>query len=608
MNQPIPIFFSYIASVVGATIAALIAGVLLKILPDHPIALGLLCTSLALSVIFLSCAYWYWTILSYRNSAQGSKARETYNKLRSNLRGVNKPEDTPFGEQYRNAISGSLNGAALWFGDTNRPNSDRMCRLFGLARARPLWTAESYDRCLTLAFLYPFVSFFVFWMISGTGGPVAQSLGLAEIDSKLSRVAIGVGLIGVVFSMSQFWRSESPRSVFWLLIVILAMGVVIGGSAGAGAIFNADALSDAGLGVVAIAIAIAVLITIASSTPTSGDDAVVGVGSVVVFTAFTATNVALGVNIRGGGVALGGSGDTALAGFGVGLAICAFCFYWAISRTLHQNRVTFFWVYSVLVVMGLAVSPALVGSSANWVTGGPILLFFGVLVFVNAPMDWLTLGFTRALLWRGVERRGLSPFILGLVDIGVALFLLLVQSAVMIFGIQLFNASAMFGVRESIDPAIIDAAVFLNLADLLAGIANPATRGNPEYWWVYATLFSTLLPSWLHLLMASGCLVRGSTRLNQVIGQELPLGKEGEPLLPHHRSKLAGLLALQRTFGFALATTVFFAILWFVLFVLFPHILPRLLELVVPLVGKDWATLFVRNIVDVISSLLGSKQ
>lgn len=222
------------------------------------------------------------------------------------------------------------------------------------------------------------------------------------------------------------------------------------------------------------------------------------------------------------------------------------------------------------------------------------------------PHDWLTLGFTRALLWRGVDRRGLSPFAWGIVDIVVALLLLVILSVVIILVVQLFNAAAVFGTRESTNPRIIDAAVFLIPADLVAGMANATTRGNPEYWWIYAVLFSTLLPSWFHLLVASGCFVRGWNRLNQLIGDDLLLGKEGESLLPHTKIRLAVLLALQRTFRIMLATIVFFGGLWFVFFVLFPHILPRLLDVAVPFSESDWATQFVGTITDRISTLSGS--
>ena len=97
-------------------------------------------------------------------------------------------------------------------------------------------------------------------------------------------------------------------------------------------------------------------------------------------------------------------------------------------------------------------------------TAGPLLLFLVYSGLCQCTAGLVNTRCHTALLWRGVDRRGLSPIVLGLVDIGVALFILVMLSAVMILGIQLFNAAAVFGVRESIDPAIIDAAVFLNPA------------------------------------------------------------------------------------------------------------------------------------------------
>ena len=169
--------------IVSGTIAALIAGILLQAIPGHPIAIGLVCIALVMSVVFLVCANWYWMILDYRDSPEGSKARDAYNHLRSNLRGINKPRDTPFGERYRNEITNKLNGIARWFGDADY-------------QVRPLWTPESYDRCLLLACLYPTVSLLVIWIIGGTSGPAEQALGLTSIDSMLGRVGLGVALLG----------------------------------------------------------------------------------------------------------------------------------------------------------------------------------------------------------------------------------------------------------------------------------------------------------------------------------------------------------------------------------------------------------------------------
>ena len=50
----------------------------------------------------------------------------------------------------------------------------------------------------------------------------------------------------------------------------------------------------------------------------------------------------------------------------------------------------------------------------------------------------------------------------------------------------------------------------------------------------------------------------------------------------------------------------FFGGLWFVFFVIFPHILPRLLEVAVPLAEIEWAKGFVGVIADMIGTQLGN--
>lgn len=47
----------------------------------------------------------------------------------------------------------------------------------------------------------------------------------------------------------------------------------------------------------------------------------------------------------------------------------------------------------------------------------------------------------------------------------------------------------------------------------------------------------------------------------------------------------------------------FFGGLWFVFSVLFPHLLPRLLEIAVPLSGSDWATDFVNSVANGMGAL-----
>jgi hypothetical protein len=122
-----------------------------------------------------------------------------------------------------------------------------------------------------------------------------------------------------------------------------------------------------------------------------------------------------------------------------------------------------------------------------------LILMMGGLPLVNLPFDWASIGVTRALLRRGCDRRGAGitrlPTLLGLLDflLGVALLTLLALALIA----TLTAADAILlhaGARQEFDA--------IGLIDKIA--ADP---GDPAHGWVYFTLLSTLLPSFLNLLV-----------------------------------------------------------------------------------------------------------
>lgn len=571
---------------------------------------------IALAMVFMFLVNWYWIVLSYRDSAPNSKARMAYNRLRNNLRGIHMPMDTPFGVRYRMVVTDSLDTVARFYGDPHYPNSERLCRRLGISGRKSLWTAASYDRCLLLALVYPLASVILIWLIAGTVGPAEQSIGLAALQSPWVRVSWFIGLLLIAFLFRQLLQSTGAKSVAWLFA--FAIGVVcdfgfafahairiVRTGAGVDAVAVADAVA---VGIVCAVIIVCVILSASSNTGASSgasasSGAVSGVvaGAVAIAFAFAfSSTTAAGVP-----GALARPFDITFfiaVPFAITISF-AICIAIGVSvsvkivfqKTSHREGTWFYICYSLLMLVTVAITTQQLSSTETWDVIGPFLLFFGVLVFINAPLDWLTLGVTRALLWRGLEQRGLSPVLFGLLDILFAVFLLVLVSIAMVAGIQIFNALVVLGGGK----------IFLDPTDLLIGIANPITRGNVEYWWVYFTLFSTLIPSWLHLLVASGCLVRGSTRLNRLIGQDIPFGKEGESILPHTQTKLAVLLALQGTLGIALTTVVFFGGLYALFIVVPPQIIPQLFAIAVPIAEGDWATGFVNTVSLTLSSLFG---
>jgi hypothetical protein len=120
----------------------------------------------------------------------------------------------------------------------------------------------------------------------------------------------------------------------------------------------------------------------------------------------------------------------------------------------------------------------------TWIRAvGPMLLFIGLLTLLNAPFDWASLGLTRALLRRGLELGGWWPYALAIVDAALAAVIIAVLAMVMVVGVQAFDGLAVHGGSKPVLPLDV----------LFNGIAAHPTA--PEYWWLYALLLSTMIPS-----------------------------------------------------------------------------------------------------------------
>lgn len=96
-----------------------------------------------------------------------------------------------------------------------------------------------------------------------------------------------------------------------------------------------------------------------------------------------------------------------------------------------------------------------------------------------------------------------------------------------------------------------------------------AAPQKPEYWWVYATLFSTMLPSVINLFIAGISFLRGLPMLRKWL---LSVMREGEAMPATDRLGAALILTSQSAFAllFAVAAQVFLT--WGVVY----HLMPRL--------------------------------
>jgi hypothetical protein len=208
---------------------------------------------------------------------------------------------------------------------------------------------------------------------------------------------------------------------------------------------------------------------------------------------------------------------------------------------------------------------ALLSHLDNWQIFGPLLLFLGPVTLITGLFDWLSLGLTRALMRRGLERKKWWPYLYAFIDALLALAVMVFLAVAMVAGVQSFDDFAVSGGGKPVFPPMFE---FLD-----AIRANP---GNPEYWWVYATLFSTMLPSLINLFIAGISLARGMPGVSSWLMGKV---RAGEAVAAYDRLLVAVVLALQGAAGLAIAVVVQGFLFWVVIWQAMPRLGNGLLAL-----------------------------
>jgi hypothetical protein len=178
--------------------------------------------------------------------------------------------------------------------------------------------------------------------------------------------------------------------------------------------------------------------------------------------------------------------------------------------TKRRWRGCFLAVFLVTMILGCL-------GAARWFplgpVAGPLLLFLGLLTLLNAPFDWASLGLTRALLRRGLELGGWWPYFLALLDALLAGVIIAMLALTMVIAVQTFDGLVN---RSGGKPV-------LPLTPLFDGLA--AHPEAPEYWWIYALLLSTMIPSLVNLVIGGTALTRTAPGLPLLLLRFMPAGR-----------------------------------------------------------------------------------
>jgi hypothetical protein len=351
---------------------------------------------------------------------------------------------------------------------------------------------------LQLALVYPVTAIFLIWSISGHVGPAESALDFGPNVPDWKR---GAFIALYAFGIFAVWRGKEPYtwkhaawiSFFSLTIFIsattFAVFTIICLYFAIGTIIYFDAVS--GVGIIAISglLGINIAVTVAINLP------------LVVRHHIRALYPVLGSIIA---VAL------ALAFLSAVVATAFLLRTTGARHRLYPLFLSFSTLGMILVCLSMAKS---LSALETWDEDGPVLLFLGLLTLINAPFDWASLGLTRALLRRGLELGGWWPYLLAVVDAILAGAIIALLAITMLLGVQTFDHLA----EHYGDMPV------LPLDELFDGLmVNPSL---PEFWWLYALLLSTMIPSLINLMIGGASLLRGVPGVPAILLRFMPVGK-----------------------------------------------------------------------------------
>jgi hypothetical protein len=484
----------------------------------------------------------YLGLLAQGANPEGSIERQDYDRLRASLAGGNLAA-----RLYSKWLTKFLDWIERFFGDPGMEDRTLFPHAFGLRKPAPLWTAPAFDRCMFLALIYPISTIFLIWTISGHVGPAEAALGLKPnlLGWWRSLIATTAALEGFV-TWTLFW-GKGPKSITWSYAgfpkatgAADSADVVIALCAAAGAAALTIAFGSTGAGAVAFSVAVAA--SVASSGRAAGAVAV----AVPVPVAF---GLAFG---------LAGAPQSTVAWVVTVACACSVGLLLLCAIAIKHQALDVFLVFFIpaMIIACLAVV-GLFAPLQTWRYTGPLLFFLGLLTLINAPFNWASLGLTRALLRRGLELGGWWPYLLALLDACLAGVIIALLAVTMVIDVQAFDELAVHGGGEK--------AAVLPLPALFEGIAkNP---GAPEYWWAYALLLSTMIPSLINLAIGGMAFTRGIPGVGRLLLHWIPEGRD----VPDYRRPLAAIgLTFQMFSGAVLGIAAQAFLAWGLLF----HIMP----------------------------------
>lgn len=429
----------------------------------------------------LLLAYWLY-VLGGLHEPGNAVARERW---------VRRLREGDWSRSYRAGLGRALDRVDLWL-------TPELARGERLGPARAAWSAGALNLTFLLALAYPVLAPILQWAWTGAAAEIGGlELLPAEFDrlGRLGTLAFIACLFLVVWRAYALGRLKNLDGRFnWITIAFLIMGSMIV------SIEFSDIESFLLIEVISVACVIVC--------------AVIFLGWYSVLDEFPGTFfTAVAITIVGS-VTLGFVLAYEVAGAIISLAtilgVLAVAVIVAAMGSWFGRHALIKSLHAILTIAAIATAVRISPTSLE-AKSRTAVLFFGLQPLLNGLTDFGSLGLTRWLLREKTLNRGWSFGWSSLADtLGAAVFLFLL--------VALSLAAVVFGVKPGAEPLI-------DLDALFAGL-----RSRPQdYWWLGFMVFSTLLPTLLHFIVAlSSITLLTPRRLRLRIADGLEAGAAGD--------------------------------------------------------------------------------
>ncbi len=346
-----------------------------------------------------------------------------------------------------------------------------------LATFRAALTWRLYDRALLIAVTYPILLLVGWWIVGGWSweghdAKIGAALAIPAADFWPFRTTILISLIVLAIlvpALSNRLRNPgvpSPNLTMGLAVGSIAGTIVFFAATYAGLRTNLEDGTEPYGYSIHIAFAIAVGFSASARTPFAREE-FAGGGFAIVIVALL------------GALAVSGGWSPSLAYSPAALLVITLVIGQRIPKERPRTHLALSTIGPLLICLVALVT-------VSWETipdeARAIFLCLGVLPLVNALFDVLSYAVTLTLMRLGLRAK--LPLLYGLYDFAAALLLFLALGATLTAVIAGMNRMA--GVQ------------ILDLGALFAGLHT-----DPHaYWWLYAMVFSTILPTALHACLS----------------------------------------------------------------------------------------------------------